>query len=71
MQKGIDDKKKPDAIAAGLEMNWYKEWTGKAAKENSDNVKHIYEELTGKIDHSKLGFRDVPGGLTPTALKGE
>ena len=71
VQTGIDDKKKPEAIAAGLEMNWYKEWTGKAAKENGDNVKHIYEELTGKIDHSKLGFRDVPGGLTPTALKGE
>jgi len=71
VQKGIDDKKKPEEIAAGLEMNWYKEWTGKAAKENGDNVKHVYEELTGKIDHSKLGFRDVPGGLTPTALKGE
>ena len=69
VQKGIDDKKKPDDIAAGLEMNWYKEWTGKPAKENGDNVKHVYEELTGKIDHSKLGFRDIPGGLTPTAAE--
>ncbi len=67
VQKGIDDKKKLDDITAGLEMAWYKEWTGKAAKENGDNVKHVYEELTGKIDHSKLGLRDVPGGLTPTA----
>ena len=71
VQKGIDDKKKLEDITAGLEMNWYKEWTGKAAKENADNVKHVYEELTGKIDHSKLGFRDVPGGLTPTAVKSE
>ncbi len=71
VQKGIDDKKKLEDITAGLEMNWYKEWTGKAAKENADNVKHVYDELTGKIDHSKLGFRDVPGGLTPTAVKSE
>ena len=67
VRKGIDDKKKHEEIAAGLEMNWYKEWTGKAAKENGDNVKHIYEELTGKIDHGKLGFRTMPGGLTPAA----
>ena len=67
VQKGIDDKKKPEAIAEGLAMDWYKEWTGKAAKENADNVKHIYEELTGKIDHSKLGYRDLPGGLKPSA----
>ncbi len=71
VQKGIDDKKKLDAITAGLEMNWYKEWTGKAAKENADNVKHVYDELMSKIDHSKLGFRDGPGGLTPTAVKSE
>ncbi len=71
VQKGIDDKKKLDDITAGLEMNWYKEWTGKAAKENGDNVKHVYEELTGKIDYSKLGLRDLPGGLTPTALRSE
>jgi len=55
VQKGIDDKKKLEDITSGLQMNWYKDWTGKAAKENADNVKHVYDELTGKIDHSKLG----------------
>jgi glyoxylase-like metal-dependent hydrolase (beta-lactamase superfamily II) len=53
--KGIEDKKTLKEITDGLNMKWYKEWTGKAAKDNADNVKHVYEELTGKIDHSKLG----------------
>jgi len=55
VKKGIEDKKELKEITADLKMDWYKEWTGKPAKENADNVKHIYEELTGKIDHSKLG----------------
>ena len=66
VQKGIDAKKSPAEIAAGLDLPWYKEWTGLAAKENRDNVRHVYEELTGKIDHGRLGMRgagrDGPGG---------
>ena len=30
---------------------------------NKDNVKHVYEELTGKIDHDRLGLRPDPAGL--------
>ncbi len=60
IQKGIDAKKSLDAITAGLEMGWYKEWTGKAAKDVKDNVKFVYEELTGKIDHSRLGLSTAP-----------
>lgn len=61
VKKGIDDKKEVKAITAGLAMNWYKEWTGKAAKDIPENVKHVYDELTGKIDHSKLGWAPTPG----------
>jgi len=74
VKKGIDDKKELKAITAGLKMDWYKEWTGKAAKDNADNVKHVYEELTGKIDHSKLGWAPTPGmgnGFTQPVLRGE
>jgi glyoxylase-like metal-dependent hydrolase (beta-lactamase superfamily II) len=60
VQKGVDAKKSAEEIASALEMGWYKEWTGKAAKENGDNVKHVYDELTGKIDHGRLGLRPAP-----------
>ena len=74
VKKGIDDKKDAKAIADGLKMDWYKEWTGKAAKENGDNVKHVYDELTGKVDHSKLGWAPTSGtgdGFTQPVLRGE
>ena len=59
VQKGIDAGKDLDAITASINMPWYKEWTGKDAKENVDNIKHVYDELTGKIDHSVLGLKMV------------
>ena len=46
-------------------MAWYEEWTGKPAKKNDDNVKHIYDELTGKIDHDRLGLRAAPLDYIP------
>ena len=60
VQKGLDVKKSAADIAAGLDMAWYKEWTGKAAKENVDNVEHVYQELTGKVDHNRLGSNSSP-----------
>ena len=56
VKKGIDDGKNLDDVTASLELPWYKEWTGKDAKEIKDNVKHVFDELSGKIDHDKLGF---------------
>ena len=77
VKKGIDDGKELKAIITGLDMPWYKEWTGKDAKENRDNVSHVYAELTGKIDHDKLGRLPYmpPWGTgaspaNPTALGG-
>ena len=63
VQKGIDAKKSADDIASGLDFPWYKEWTGvdvAGPKMNKDNVKHVYDELTGKVDHSRLGLRPAP-----------
>ena len=60
VKKGLDAKKGLDEITAGLDLPWYKEWTGKAAKENKDNVKHVYDELTGKVDHDRLGVAPSP-----------
>jgi cyclase len=61
VKKGIDGKKDLAAITAGTDMPWYKEWTGKDAKANDENLKHVYDELTGKIDHDRLGLRPLAG----------
>jgi glyoxylase-like metal-dependent hydrolase (beta-lactamase superfamily II) len=55
VQAGIDERKSAEAINDGLAMPWYKEWTGVEAKSKPENTKHVFDELTGKIDHSKLG----------------
>jgi cyclase len=57
VKAGVDAKKSLADITASINMPWYKEWTGKDAKDIPDNVKHVYEELTGKIDHDRLGLR--------------
>ena len=60
IRKGIDAKKSLEEITASLDMPWYKEWTGKSANDIKDNVKHVYEELNGKIDHERLGLNASP-----------
>jgi cyclase len=63
VKKGIDDKKSVADITAGLDFPWYKEWTGVNVAEtpmNKDSVKHVYDELTGKIDHDRLGAKPAP-----------
>src|SRR5262249_56051037 len=47
VQKGIDAGKDLDDIVKGAEFAWYKEWTG--VNPAGDNVKHVYQELTGLI----------------------
>ena len=57
-----------DAITKALAMPWFKEWTGVEAKSRDENIKHVYDELTGKIDHSKLGWKPK-GEFTPAHRK--
>jgi len=70
VKKGIDDKKSLNDITSSLDMPWYKEWTGKDAKDIKDNVKHVYEEFMGKIEHDRLGMRPAPldWRVNPTGL---
>ncbi|HEY2910215.1 MAG TPA: MBL fold metallo-hydrolase [Gemmataceae bacterium] len=60
---GIDSKKSLEEITKNLNFPWYKEWTGvdvAGPAMNKDNVKHVYQELTGKIDHDRLGMSPAP-----------
>lgn len=63
VKKGIDAKKSVAEITAGLNMPWYKEWTGVTVAQtamNKDNVKHVYDELMGKVEHDRLGATPSP-----------
>lgn len=66
VKKGIENKKTVDEIAKGLDFPWYKEWTGVGVAEtdmNKGNVKHVYDELMGKIDHDRIGTAPAPLNL--------
>lgn len=69
VRNGIDRLKMIDEITSSVEMAWYQDWTGKAAKENKENISHVYDEMQGKIDHSKLGYDRNPA-FTPSAGEG-
>jgi len=46
VKKGIDAGQEVEDIIKGIDMPWYKEWTGVTPA--GDNVKHVYAELTGR-----------------------
>ena len=48
VQQGIDDGMTLDEIKAGINLPWYEEWTGKDVKLNTENIEHVYAELTGR-----------------------
>jgi cyclase len=63
VKKGIEGKKSLEDITKGLNFPWYKEWTGvevAGPQMNKDSVKHVYDELMGKIDHDRLGAGSAP-----------
>jgi phosphoglycerate dehydrogenase-like enzyme/glyoxylase-like metal-dependent hydrolase (beta-lactamase superfamily II) len=80
VKKGIDDSKTLEDITRNIDMPWYKEWTGKDAKLNGDNVKHVYQELTGTItpvdlidviglsDQGPSYGKDTPGWVKPRRI---
>ena len=76
VKKGIDDKKSLEDITKGLDFPWYKEWTGvdvAGPPMNKDSVKHVYDELMGKVDHDRLGAGNAPlnFGVPNTAVAGK
>jgi cyclase len=65
VRKGIQADKNLDDIIAGIDMPWYKEWTGVTPA--GDNVKHVYNELTGRITPWDLTeYYGVTEGPSPT-----
>jgi phosphoglycerate dehydrogenase-like enzyme/glyoxylase-like metal-dependent hydrolase (beta-lactamase superfamily II) len=46
VRKGIQANQTVEDIISGLDLPWYKEWTGVTPA--GDNVKHVYAELTGR-----------------------
>jgi phosphoglycerate dehydrogenase-like enzyme/glyoxylase-like metal-dependent hydrolase (beta-lactamase superfamily II) len=38
-----------DDIAMSLDMPWQKEWTKVDVKERKENIRHVYDELTGRV----------------------
>jgi cyclase len=71
IKQAIDSGKQLDELASLLDMPWYKEWTGKDAREIKDNLRHVYNELTGKIDPKKLGLDDRRTGYGTYASRDE
>jgi len=70
VKAGIDAKKSLEEITAGLNFPWYKEWTGvdvAGPAMNKDSVKHVYQELQGKVDHDRLGWVPSPLETRPAA----
>ncbi len=55
VQKGIDSGKTLDAIKNDIKLPFYKEWTGVDVKTRTENIEHVFGELTGK---------KKPGGKT-------
>jgi cyclase len=49
IQKGLDAGKDFADIASGINIPWYKGWTGVEASSRKENIEHVYAELTGRI----------------------
>lgn len=47
VQSGIEADKSLDQIKSQIKLPFYKEWTGVAAAEQTENIEHVFQELTG------------------------
>lgn len=47
VQRGIDAGKSLDDIKRDIDLPFYKEWTGVDVKTRTENIDHVYGELTG------------------------
>jgi cyclase len=48
IKAGIDANKELADIIRSIDMPWHKEWTGMEARDRLENIKHVYDELTGR-----------------------
>jgi len=48
VQKAIDAGRTVDQIKQEIDLPWYEEWAGVDVKKNTENIEHVYGELTRK-----------------------
>ena len=48
IQEAINAKMSLDEIKKSLDLPWYKDWAGVDVKERTENIEHVYKELTQK-----------------------
>ena len=48
IRAGIDAGKSLDELKKSLDLPWYKKWTGLDVKERTENIEHVYGELTDR-----------------------
>ncbi len=77
VRKGIEAHKDIADIIKGLDLPWYKEWTG--VDPSPDNVRFVYDELTGRvapwdltaeygIEEGKMPTKNSPGWSAPKRI---
>jgi phosphoglycerate dehydrogenase-like enzyme/glyoxylase-like metal-dependent hydrolase (beta-lactamase superfamily II) len=77
VQAGIDAGKDVEEVVKGIDMPWYKEWTG--VTPSGDNVTFVYNELTGRVAPWDLAeefgiyegpspTKDTPGWKAPRRI---
>lgn len=49
VKKGLDKGLDFDDIVLSMDMPWQKEWTGLDIKERKDNIRHVFDEFTGRV----------------------
>lgn len=47
--KGIEAGKNVEDIVPTIDMPWHKAWTGIEARERLENIKHVFDEFTGRV----------------------
>ncbi len=67
VKKAIDAGKDFDDVVASIDMPWQKKWTGLDMKDRKDNIRHVFDEFTGRVAPADLleefGLYE---GLSPT-----
>ncbi len=48
IQQGIDAGKSLEEIKTSIQLPWYEEWTGVPVQDRTENIEHVYGELTKK-----------------------
>lgn len=67
VQKGIDAGKEVEDIIKTIDIPWYKDWTGAEARDQIPNIKHVYDELTGRtLDWELTEDFGIYEGPSPT-----